>query len=361
MTAANLDALALVLVMAAYACGGGTDYGAGFWDLVAGGADRGARPRALIDYAMAPVWEANNVWLVFALVLTWTGFPVLFESVFSTAWIALTLAALGLVLRGAGFAFRKPTRRLAQQRRAGATYAISSALTPFFFGTVLGGIASGRIPVGNRAGDPVTSWWNPTSIAFGVMAVAGTAFLGAVYLTGDAGRFGVPDLVGYFRRRAVASAAALLVVEAASLAVWRWDAAYVFRGLGRGWALGFAVLTVVATVGTAALVGHRLRWITRITAVVAVGSAVFAWALAQRPYLLPTALTIEQAAADPQTQRWLVAAALVALALVVPALALLYRLDLTAQLVAEHGDEPAEPPEPRIPEPPPHQHSDPRE
>jgi cytochrome d ubiquinol oxidase subunit II len=257
-----------------------------------------------------------------------------------------------LVLRGAGFAFRKPTRRLAQQRRYGAMYGISSLLTPFFFATVLGGIASGRIPVGNRAGDPVTSWWNPTSIAFGAMAVAGTAFLGAVYLTGDAGRFDAPDLVGYFRRRAVASAAALLAVQAASLAVLRSDAGYVFGGLAHGWALGFAVLTVVATAGTAALVGRRPRWATRITAVVAVGSAVFAWALAQRPYLLPTTLTIEQAAGDRQTLRWLVVVAVVALALVVPTLALLYRLDITARLVAEHGDEPAEAPEPRAAEPP---------
>ena len=136
-----------------------------FWDLVAGGSERGARPRALIDYAMAPVWEANNVWLIFAVVLTWTGFPPLFESVFSTTWIALTLGILGLVLRGAGFAFRKPTRRLARQRRYGAIFGTASILTPFFFATAIGGVASGRVPVGNRAGNPVTSWLNPTSLA----------------------------------------------------------------------------------------------------------------------------------------------------------------------------------------------------
>jgi cytochrome bd ubiquinol oxidase subunit II len=350
MTAANVAALFLVLIVAAYACGGGTDYGAGFWDLVAGGADRGARPRELIDYAMEPVWEANNVWLVFALVLTWTGFPTLFESAFSTGWLALTIAVLGLVLRGAGFAFRKPTRRLAQRRRAGATYAISSVLTPFFFATVLGGIASGRIPTGNGAGDPVASWANPTSIMFGLMAIAGTAFLGAVYLTGDAVRFDAPDLVGYFRRRAVASAVALVVLEAASLAVMRSDAPYVFAGLTRDWGLGFAVLTVVATIGTAALVGHRPRWATRITAVVAVGSAVLAWALAQRPYMLPTTLTIQQAAADPETLRWLVIAVIVALVLVVPTLAVLYRLDVTSRLVAEHGDAEEHPSDGAVPE-----------
>ena len=180
---------------------GGADYGAGFWDLTAGGDDRGARPRALVDHAMAPVWEANNVWLVFVLIITWTGFPTAFESVLSTAWIAITLAALGLVLRGSGFALRKPTRQLTRRRRYAAVFGISSILTPFFFAATLGGVASGRIPVGNRAGDLVTSWLNPTSVLFGVLAVAVSAFTAAVFLVSDAHRFGAPDLESYFRRR----------------------------------------------------------------------------------------------------------------------------------------------------------------
>ena len=112
--------------VAAYACGGGADFGAGFWDLLAGDKDRGARPRALVDYAMAPVWEANNVWLVFVLVVTWTGFPPVFEAVMSTTWVAVILAALGLVLRGAAFAIRKPTHRVARRRRYGVVFGIAS-------------------------------------------------------------------------------------------------------------------------------------------------------------------------------------------------------------------------------------------
>ena len=119
MTATDLVAVVLLLLVAAYACGGGADFGAGIWDLLAGGKDRGARPRALVDYAMAPVWEANNVWLVFILVVTWTGFPPVFEAVMSTTWLAVTLAALGLVARGAAFAIRKPTHRVAGRRRSG--------------------------------------------------------------------------------------------------------------------------------------------------------------------------------------------------------------------------------------------------
>ena len=163
MTSADAVALVLVLAIAAYACGGGIDYGAGFWDLTAGGDERGARPRALVDYAMAPVWEANNVWLVFVLILTWTGFPTVFESVISTAWLAVILAGLGLVLRGAGFALRKPTRQRIRRRRYTAVFGGASILAPFFFATVLGGVASVD-PVGNRAGDPVTSWLNPPAV-----------------------------------------------------------------------------------------------------------------------------------------------------------------------------------------------------
>ena len=146
VSSADVVALVLLLAVAAYACGGGADYGAGFWDLTAGNDDRGARPRALVDYAMAPVWEANNVWLIFVFVVTWTGFPTVFEAVLSTAWVAIILAALGLVLRGAGFALRKPTRQAYRRRRYAAVFGLSSILTPFFFAAALGGVASGRDP-----------------------------------------------------------------------------------------------------------------------------------------------------------------------------------------------------------------------
>ena len=52
-----------------------SDFGAGFWDLTAGGAERGRAPRHLVDASLAPVWEANHVWLIFVLVMLWTAFP----------------------------------------------------------------------------------------------------------------------------------------------------------------------------------------------------------------------------------------------------------------------------------------------
>lgn len=229
---ADFIAWVVVLAIAAYACAGGTDYGAGFWDLLAGGAERGKRPRRLIDHAMAPVWEVNNVWLIFILVIMWTGFPTMFQAVFSAMWLPLALAAVGLVLRGAGFALRKPTRRLAQQRIYGAVFAISSLLTPFFLGAVLGGIASGRVEVGTTAS--ADAWANGTSVLVGLLAIAATAFLGAVFLCSDALRFGADDLVDYFRLRALIAFAAVVVLALIGLPVTHDDARYVWDGLTGG-------------------------------------------------------------------------------------------------------------------------------
>ena len=147
--------LVLLFAITAYAVFGGADLGAGFWDLTAGGAERGARPRAVIEHGIGPVWEANHVWLIFVFVIAWTAFPEAFASITLTMFVPLTLAALGIVLRGAGFAFRKAVVRPTYRRLFGATFALSSVLVPYFFGAMSGGILSGRVPAGGRAG---TRW-----------------------------------------------------------------------------------------------------------------------------------------------------------------------------------------------------------
>src|SRR5256885_17226266 len=139
-------AVVLFTGVVAYAVFGGADFGAGFWDLTAGGAEGGRRPRHLVDESLAPVWEANHVWLIFVLVMLWTAFPPAFAAIMTTLYVPLGLAALGIVLRGAGFAFRKVSVRTSEQRVTGATFALSSVLTPFFFGAVAVGISSRRVP-----------------------------------------------------------------------------------------------------------------------------------------------------------------------------------------------------------------------
>ena len=139
-------AIVLFVGIVAYALFGGADFGAGFWDLVAGGTRKGERPRALIDHAIAPVWEANHVWLIFCFVVLWTCFPEAYASITLTMFVPLTLAAIGIVLRGASFAFRKAVLRTSSRRNFGAAFAISSVVVPYCFGSVIGGIASGRVP-----------------------------------------------------------------------------------------------------------------------------------------------------------------------------------------------------------------------
>ncbi|MGW7317539.1 cytochrome d ubiquinol oxidase subunit II [Streptomyces sp. NPDC054854] len=322
---AEVVAWVLVVAIAAYACAGGTDYGAGFWDLLAGGAERGKPVRRLIDHAMAPVWEVNNVWLIFVVVVMWTGFPTVFQAVFEAMWLPLALAVVGTVLRGAGFALRKPARRLARRRIAGVTFAVASLITPFFFGTVLGGIASGRVAVGTPAS--ADAWANPTSLLTGLLAVAATAFLGAVFLWCDARRFGADDLLDYFRLRALLAFAVIVVLALVGLPVTRDDARYIWEGLTEGWGLAAVILSAVCGVVTVLLLVRRIHRWSRWTAVGSVALTVGAWGLAQRPYMLPTSLTVTEAAGAAHTLRWLGIVTLVAIVLVGPALVLLFRLD----------------------------------
>jgi cytochrome d ubiquinol oxidase subunit II len=216
-----------------YALLAGADFGAGLWDLVAGSAEHGQPTRALIEESIAPVWEANHVWLIFVLVTLWTAFPTAFAPIMSTLYVPLTIAAVGIILRGAAFAFRKETATHPLRRLFGVTFASSSVLTPFMLGAVVGGIASGRVPAGEQTGDALRSWLNPTSMLGGAMAVVVCAFLAAVYLTADAERRGREKLVVAFRRRAVGSAVVAGVVALVGVFVLKHDAPDLFHGLTR--------------------------------------------------------------------------------------------------------------------------------
>ena len=182
-------AAALFVGVLAYALFGGADFGSGFYDLTAGGTARGAELRTLVDHSIGPVWEANHVWLIYVLVTWWTAFPETFAAAMSTLILPMLLALLGIVLRGASFAFRKYAATLGQARPFGAIFAVSSVLTPFFLGAVAGGIASGRVPA-TGCGDLWTSWLNPTSVFGGIIAVGTCAFLAGTFLCADARRSG---------------------------------------------------------------------------------------------------------------------------------------------------------------------------
>ena len=329
------DAVAVVLFfgVTAYAIFGGADFGSGFWDLVAGGTERGERPRAIIQHSIGPVWEANHVWLIFVLVVLWTGFPEAFASITLTLFVPLSLAALGIVLRGSGFAFRKEVERTSSRRNFGAAFAFSSVLVPYCMGAIAGAIASGRVPAGGKAGDPWSSWINATSILGGVLAVAVCAFLAAVFLTWDAARLEDPAMVAYYRSRAMAMSVAAGFVALVGIVVLHDDARYVFDGL-MSRALAFVIISALCGIGTLILLARRSHFGARLLAIGAVASVVIAWGVAQWPYLLPTSLTVSEAAAPDPTLTTILVVFGIAAVVILPSLGLLYVLDQKSLLDA---------------------------
>jgi len=321
------DAVAVVLMIGVimYAVFGGADFGAGLWSLLAGGGERGRRPRELVDWAIGPVWEANHVWLIFVLVVLWTGFSSAFEAIFSTLFIPLSLAALGIVFRGAGFAFHHSARRPGGRALATAVFGVASLLTPFFLGTVVGAIAGGRVPVGNAAGDAVTSWCNPLSFLIGALFVATGAYLAAVFLVSDSRRAGAPDLERYFATRALVAAIVTGVLAAAGLVGLHRDARYIFDGL-TGDGLPLLIVSLLCGTGVLVLLRRGDRRGARALAVGAVAAVIWGWGVAQWPYLLPEKLTVSAAAAPSATLTGVLVVFGIAVAVVIPSIALLFTL-----------------------------------
>lgn len=320
------DAAAAILWVGAtfYALFGGADFGGGFWDLIAGDAEKGRAPRMLIQRSLTPVWEANHVWLIFVLVVLWTAFSGAFSAIFSTLYVPIALAALGIVLRGAGFAFRKSVVTLGEERTAGAIFALSSVLTPFFMGVVVGAIASGEVPAEGN-GDAFSSWLQPLSLLTGAMFVATGAYLSAVFLVGDARRAEDAELERYFVKRALAAGAVAGVLAAAGLVELHAEARYVFdRLVAEG--LPLVVLSVICGLGLLAVLVRGGRKPIRPLAAGAVISVIWGWGVAQFPYLLPTSLRIDQAAAPDPTLTIVFVVFGVAAVLVLPSLFLLYTL-----------------------------------
>ena len=330
MTLAEVPLLLMLVGLTAYAVLGGADFGAAFW-LV------GARSEARREHAyraMGPVWEANHVWLIFVLAICWTAYPEAFASIFSTLTVPLFIAAVGIILRGTAYAVHVGTAREIERKAIDAVFSVSSILTPFALGAAIGGVASGRVPVGNAEGDPVTSWVNPTSVAIGTIAVATGVYLSAVYLAGDAARAGLDDLVAAFRTRALAAGTVTGVAALAGLAVVSLDAE-MLRSRLLGWpAILALVASAAAGLGTLELVRRSRFEPARYLASGAVAAIVVGWALAQRPDLLP-GLTVEQAAADRSTLIATIVGVVVGAAVLVPSLILLFGLVLRGRFDRE--------------------------
>jgi cytochrome bd ubiquinol oxidase subunit II len=335
MTLTTAVAAALFVGVIPYALLGGADFGSGFYDLTAGNGVGGAQLRALIEESMGPVWEANHVWLIYIIVMWWTGFPAAFASAMSTLFLPLAVALAGIVLRGASFAFRHFAASFVQARVFGALFAAASLITPFFLGTVAGALASGRVPV-HGYGPLVGSWVNPTSLTGGVLAVATCVFLAGVYLTADASRAGLIQLADRLRHRTLIIGILLGLIVFGGAYPLFYDAPTLSHGL-LGRALPFAIIAVLAGLLTLALLHRRAYRPVRLSAALAVGAAITGWGVAQYPWMFADQLTIEAAAGASTTLEALLVVVALAAVSVLPSLAYLLWFTQKAKATLVHG------------------------
>jgi cytochrome bd ubiquinol oxidase subunit II len=328
---AEIPAVFILLGLVAYTVLAGADFGAGFWTLVAGPACAGrAAARAHARHSMGPVWEANHVWLIFILVVCWTAYPIAFASITSTLAAPLLLAVIGIILRGTSYAIRDQLDTAGGVSAVENVFALSSMLTPFALGTIVGALVTGRVPIGNAQGNMVTSWLNPTSVLLGALAVGTSAYLAAVYLAADAHRAGLRGLELDFRTRALRSGVAVGAAALASLLVVKRDAGPFGTRLTEAGGLAMVVVSAIAGLGTLALVRAGRFEPARASAALAVAAIIAGWAVAQQPWFLP-GLTISQAAADHATLIALVLAVGIGAVVLVPSVLLLFVLHLSGR------------------------------
>lgn len=334
IVAATVAAILLASVTL-YAVLGGADFGGGLWDLLAGGDRRGNEPRRLIDESITPVWEANHVWLVFDLVIFWTAFPRAFAAVMVTLALPLWLAVGGIVLRGAGFAFRKEVSALSLRRVLGAVFALSSLLTPFFMGTVIGAIATGQVPAG-ATGASLAAWTGAMPLLTGLLFTGACGYLAAVYLTAEAGRRGDRRMAAYFTRRAQVAGVACGALSLAALAELH-DTDPALSGRLTGRALPLVIVTGLCGVAVLTqLTAGRMAGV-RVVAALGVAAVIWGWGVAQYPVLLPgTGVTLTNAGAPHATFVAIVVLFVVVALLIGPSFALLFSLHGRQALRSDH-------------------------
>ena len=335
MSKADVCAAILWLGVTLYAIFGGADFGAGVWDLLAGGGQQGDRVRRQIDRSIGAVWEANHVWLIFVLVVLWTAFAEAFSAIMTTLYIPLALAALGIVLRGSGFAFRHalPGRF---QLPATRVFGIASVLTPFFMGTVVGAIAAGEVPAAGD-GDPTSSWTGFLPLTTGVLFVLVAAYTAAVFLVRDSGAAGDQELRSYFERRALIAAVIAGAAAVVGVIALHADGRYVYDGLTSWPGIALVILSGICGLIALGLLITGRNYGLRAAAVGAGTAVIWGYFAAAFPYVLPTSLTISGAAGFSATLTAVIIVFGAAVVTVIPSLALLYTLSQRQALESYSG------------------------
>jgi cytochrome d ubiquinol oxidase subunit II len=323
------DALAGILALSlnAYVLLGGADFGGGVWDMLATGPRR-ARQREVIAHAIGPIWEANHVWLILAIVLAFTCFSPVFARIMTVLHIPVSLMLVGIVLRGSAFTFRTyDDEHDAAQHRWGRLFSSASVLTPLLLGVCIGAVASGRVVAPTRGGFTerfVEPWLTPFAFGVGLLTLAVFAFLAAVYLTMETRD---PELVEDFRRRALGAGVAVFLASGVVLLLSLRASPLMSRGLtASSWALPLHLATAVSAIAVFATLWSRRYRAARVLVGLQASCIFWGWVVSQYPYLVPPDLTIASAAAPEITLRLTLWALGLGTLVLAPSLVYLFRV-----------------------------------
>lgn len=315
----------IIVALVAYAVLGGADYGGGVWDLFARG-PRARKQRTLIAASMGPVWEANHIWVIFAVVVLFTCFPQAFAVVGEALPVPISLALIGISLRGAAFAFRASYWAPSEFReRMGTIFGIASLITPFGMGMALAGLASGEISVGIDG--VVTSsiwagWTSPFALGVGALALSLVAYLAAAFLCIEA----TGALREDFRRRALGAAVAVGAAATITLPLAANAVPHLWESLTAGAARPFLVIAPLLGITSLGALLVRRHRIAAAAAVGQTGAILVGWGVASFPYLIYPGVTLAGAAAAPQAQWAILIGAVAGLVVLIPSLWFLFSL-----------------------------------
>ncbi len=309
---------------------GGSDYGAGILELLPAGRLRDAQ-KDLINEAMGPVWEANHMWLILVVVILFMGFPPIFTTLMTALHLPMLALLVGIVVRGAAFAFRHydPVQGPKSQRVYTWLFGLSSLWTAFWLGIIVASLNRGIIDPEAREiwAAYIAPWWGAYPLAVGFFVACIFAFLAAVYLLEETEAAG---LRRRFTRRAAAANILVIVsgglVFLASLGERESLPARFFRHPAT---LGVMILAALLFVALWGLINRRRRWLTRIIAAGQVTLILAGWCLLYVPNAMITArgpISFYDAAAPAATLRQLILALLVGGAFIFPSLVFLLRV-----------------------------------
>ncbi len=300
------------IAMVLYAVLGGADFGGGVWDLAATG-PRAQAQRDAITHAIGPVWEANHVWLIYIIVLSFTCFPAAYADIALGLYAPLSFALVGIVLRGAAFVFRNyATMSRPLMRSWEVVFGVASLLAPFFLGDAIGSLATGSY-----------AWLSPFALAVGLFAVTVCAQTAAVFILREIDDDAVR---ADFRRRAVRATVAVWIVGLIPAVLTETMLPQVAATLHSPAAIAAVVVALVAGIAVIACVLTQRDALARAAVAVESAAILGGWFGGQAPYLIPNRYTFAQAASSDAMIVAFLCATAAGFAVLIPSLVLLFRV-----------------------------------